>query len=516
MAIDKIIKSNRLLQSRRYTVASLTDSQEAFTSVLDINAGEVYTQQNLIPTSSLPFSGSSQTGLTYSVGGEQILKYYYRQTLTPSNVVSGSFTDAYFFIDPYPGAAVTPQLLQVGQQNNFISSKYSTPALANSDTEDAPPGYNVAVFVAGTKQNPANYQFDYKNGVLEFLASPPTTGQTVTISAYQYVGKTLSSFITNGYSGSFSGSFQGNGSGLTNIPSTSITGLASIAATNTTASTANGKFSVTQAGVELLSVTTASGFFLNTTASIRDTTITGSLLITQNLRVIGSASFTSVTSSQIIVGASTITLNTDAPAVRFGGILVVDSGSFGNSSTGSLLWDSVNNKWIYSNPSGSTYDGGMLISGPRNTSGLGNETGMTSNFVAVGQGSDHIQPSTIYNSGSITQISGSLLVTQGASGSFSGSFTGSYLGTATFTSLNATGSLSGSLVGIATLSSLNATGSFSGSLTGVATLSNLVLTGSFFQTGSTYQTGSLNVQGPIISNGINVVDNAIAMAIALG
>jgi hypothetical protein len=29
-------------------------------------------------------------------------------------------------------------------------------------------------------------------------------------------------------------------------------------------------------------------------------------------------------------------------------------------------------------------------------------------------------------------------------------------------------------------------------------------------------TGSLNVVGPIISNGINVVDNAIAMAIALG
>lgn len=210
MAIDKIIKSNRLLQSRRYTVASLTDSQEAFTSVLDINAGEVYTQTNLIPTSSLPFSGSSQSGSIFSVGGEPILKYYYRQTMTPSNVVSGSFTDAFFFIDPPPGGTVTPQLLQTGQQNNFISAKYSAPSLANSDAEDAPPGYNAVVFIAGVKQNPANYQFDYKNGVLEFLTSPPTTGQAVSITAYQYVGKTLNTLIASGFSGSFSGSFQGS------------------------------------------------------------------------------------------------------------------------------------------------------------------------------------------------------------------------------------------------------------------------------------------------------------------
>jgi hypothetical protein len=210
MAIDKIIKSTRLLQSRRYTVASLTDSQEAFTSVLDINSAEVYTQTNLLPTASLPFSGSSQSGSIFSVGGEQVLKYYYRQTVTPSNVVSGSFTDAYFFIDPPPGGTVTPQLLQNGQQNNFISAKYSSPSLANSDAEDSPPGYNAVVFVNGTKQNPASYQFDYKNGVLQFVTTAPSTGATVAVTAYQYVGKTLNSLVAGGFSGSFSGSFQGS------------------------------------------------------------------------------------------------------------------------------------------------------------------------------------------------------------------------------------------------------------------------------------------------------------------
>jgi hypothetical protein len=136
--------------------------------------------------------------------------------MTPSNVVSGSFTDAYFFLDPPPGGTITPQLLQSGQQNNFISAKYSSPSLANSDAEDAPPGYNAVVFIAGVKQNPANYQFDYKNGVLEFVSSPPTTGQAVSLTAYQYVGKTINSLLTNGFTGSFSGSFTGTAQ-LTNL-----------------------------------------------------------------------------------------------------------------------------------------------------------------------------------------------------------------------------------------------------------------------------------------------------------
>jgi hypothetical protein len=270
MAIDKIIKSNRLLQSRRYTVASLTDSQESFTSVLDINSGEVYTQVNLLPTSSLPFSGSTQNGSIFSVGGEQVLKYYYRQTMTPSNVVSGSFTDAYFFINPAPGGTVTPQLLQNGQQNNFISAKYSSPSLANSDAEDAPPGYNAVVFVNGTKQNPASYQFDYKNGVLQFLTTAPSTGATVAVTAYQYVGKTLNSLIADGFSGSFSGSFQGSSTGV-------FTG------------TGSGSFSGSFQGNSTLNDLVLTGSFNHTGSQFHtgDTTQTGNIYLTGSIDVVG-------------------------------------------------------------------------------------------------------------------------------------------------------------------------------------------------------------------------------------
>ena len=49
MAINLEKKSNRLLGNRRFTSADLNTSQEAFSNVNDLNAGEIYTQQDLIP-----------------------------------------------------------------------------------------------------------------------------------------------------------------------------------------------------------------------------------------------------------------------------------------------------------------------------------------------------------------------------------------------------------------------------------------------------------------------------------
>jgi hypothetical protein len=85
----------------------------------------------------------------------------------------------------------------------------------------------------------------------------------------------------------------------------------------------------------------------------------------------------------------------------FGGLAVYDSGSTG--LTGSILWDSQNNHWVYSNPSGSSYSGGMFISGPR-TLTLGSETGTTSCMLLAGQGGDHLTSSMIYHSSTVTCI----------------------------------------------------------------------------------------------------------------
>ncbi len=143
-----------------------------------------------------------------------------------------------------------------------------------------------------------------------------------------------------------------------------------------------------------------------------------------NITVYGTSSIEYITSSQVNIGSNIITVNTDTPAVRFGGLSVFDSGS--TQLTGSLFWDSEKNHWIYSNPSGSSYNSGMIMSGPRNSGSLGDEQGTTLNALMKGQGGDHITSSQIFDDGTTVRIPGALQVTGSLSGSsttFSGVLT---------------------------------------------------------------------------------------------
>ena len=128
-----------------------------------------------------------------------------------------------------------------------------------------------------------------------------------------------------------------------------------------------------------------------------------------NVVVYGTSSIQYITSSQVNFGTNIITVNTDTPAVRFGGLSVFDSGS--TQLTGSILWDSQNNHWIYSNPSGSSYNSAMLMNGPRNTGSLGTEQGTTNNALMKGQGGDHITSSQVIDDGTTVRIPGALQVT---------------------------------------------------------------------------------------------------------
>ena len=144
--------------------------------------------------------------------------------------------------------------------------------------------------------------------------------------------------------------------------------------------------------------------------------ITGSLFVAYDLIVQGSSSVQYITASQVDLGTNTIVLNNDSPAVRFGGISVVDSGS-AQGASGSLFWDSLNNNWIYQHPSGGAESGqsAILISGPRNSGSLGNEEHITPGKIMVATGDDHIGDSIItqVSDNSKVNISGGL----GVSGS---------------------------------------------------------------------------------------------------
>jgi hypothetical protein len=163
----------------------------------------------------------------------------------------------------------------------------------------------------------------------------------------------------------------------------------------------------------LTSIESKTGSYATTGSNVfkGDQTISGSVTITENLRVFGSSSITYVTSSQLRVEDNIITVNTASPGSRFGGLEVHDSGSVG-IATGSLLWDSINNRWIYQNSSEATYGGGVLLSGPRSSGSLGSELTLTSGKIARSAGGDHLNDSIITEyGGTAIGVSGSLDVT---------------------------------------------------------------------------------------------------------
>lgn len=450
MAINSTTKSSRLLQSRRYTQDQLLDNQDAFTRVLDLNASEIYTDQVLIPSASLPFSGSSQNQSIYNVGGKSVLKYWYQLRLTPSATpdTDGGFA-TWFVQSTYSGDGADPQAILPAQLTNFISPKYSIDGLKNNRADIAvsnPVGYGVYISSPDGVIAASAYQFDYKTGVLQFINNTGfARSKELYISAYQYVGRTLAENDTLGYSGSFSGSFQGNGTGLTNIPAASIVGLnlTQVATSTTTASVSEGStaFTLTRSGIPKFTINQNGGF-----TALSNSTITGSLEISQNLIVQGTASFTyfqSVTGSAKIIGDAFIILNADVPASRFAGIKVIDTGSA--FSTSSFIYDGEANQWVFQHEGSENSGSSVAIFGPLNTGPLGTEQGLTEysvprTFTTHGH---HIGSSNIFSTasnvtinkgvtGSLSgveilgdlEVTGAIRITNGASGSFSGSFQG--------------------------------------------------------------------------------------------
>ena len=232
--IDSASKSSRLLASRRYThnPPILGTAQEAFTNVLDLNASEIYTETNLVPTSSLPFSGSTQHLATTM----SVLKYYYRQRLTPSNTNN----EVWFFLNPVGSSdGIGAQLIDTNQQVNFISPKYSETSLANAHAEANPPGYGVRVFLSSsTGESPISindFQFDYKTGVLQFLNSSvaPSNNEYVCMTAYQYIGKTLSDGLVS------EGTISSSAQIIANLPTDTVSSSAQIVLDNVSEGSTN-------------------------------------------------------------------------------------------------------------------------------------------------------------------------------------------------------------------------------------------------------------------------------------
>ena len=329
MSIDNSKKSPRLLQSRRYTHETFTDAQEAFTSVLDINANEVYVDQDLIPASSIPFGTSGDNLSIYSSGGQQVMKYYYRYKMTKS-----STNNQVWFFTTGTTAGIDAQLIDSNQQKNFISPKYSIPSLSTANAEDSPAGYGVKVFVSTNSSSPAagdqilstKFVFDYKTGVLQFVltADAPTDSQYLYISTYQYVGRTLKDSLNSLGS---AGIFQQTGSYYSTTNDIKITGSLVTTGDLTVEGTLTAKTliissSVTNMVVQYASGSTAFGDTINDNHNF-----TGSVNITGSL-IINGTSFTAATSGTSGTSGSSGSSGSDGTSGTSG-----TSGSSGSSGT---------------------------------------------------------------------------------------------------------------------------------------------------------------------------------------
>ena len=259
MAYSSADRSERLLQSRRFTTDNLTLSQEAFTQVFDLGASEILTDDGLIPTGStqLPYSGSSQNLAIVSASVVNplieedlpILKYWYRKKIKPAG--DGS-REVYYFTESDPSAVddtvTSDQLIETDQLINFVSPKYIIASDSVNTTESTTPGYKVVVYkstsaTAGgvTEQaaDPASYVFDFKTGVLTWNdGSAPASNQYVYITTYQYVGRTLRSQLDDGsiqgastwdgLDGKPAGLVSSSAQTIANLPSGTVSGSSQV------------------------------------------------------------------------------------------------------------------------------------------------------------------------------------------------------------------------------------------------------------------------------------------------
>ena len=284
-----------------------------------------------------------------------------------------------------------------------VSSSYSTTASYTDplfiSASAAAAGFGPVITAGGV------------NGQIQYNNNSAFSG----VSVLTYDGSILRG--TGSFSGSFSGYLEGTASYANLANSASYVESASYSLT----SNLSNNTILFNGSDKNVFATTGSNSFTG------EQTINGSLTITQNLTVLGSSSIQYITSSQLVIADNIISVNTFSPSLRFGGLAVIDSGSVSNAS-GSLLFDSQNNQWIFVHQSegSSAVTSSVLIMGPQTFDNVGNETTITSNRLTKGTGGDlgeHIGDSNITDTGTVvsinsaTEITGSVVITAGVTGS---------------------------------------------------------------------------------------------------
>jgi hypothetical protein len=239
-------------------------------------------------------------------------------------------------------------------------------------------------------------------GSLSSSVATTTSGLTSTITS-------LSSSVSSSI-GSLSSSVATTTSGI----SSTVSSLSSSVATTTSGlSSSIGSLSssvaTTTSNIQgrATSLEGKTGSYATTGSNIfqGDQTITGSLFVSQNLIIAGSSSINFVSQSTLNIGTNIITVNAQNPGTRFGGLAVIDSGSSPTVS-GSMLFDSVNDQWLFVHQAivGSPTTSSVLLMGPQTFNNIGSELYPTTNRIVKSVNAEHIGNSNISDDGTTVTI----------------------------------------------------------------------------------------------------------------
>jgi hypothetical protein len=379
-------------------------------------SGSLNQHGNVVITGSLTVTGTingsitgSITTASYALNAETLdgLDSTSFTTTSSFNTVSGSFSTRVTNLESFSSSldstfATDAQLTAVSQSFSSSLSTVSGSLASRVANNEA----------TGSSLTTASSSFSTRTTNLETASgsfSTRVTNNESNISSLQTASGSFSTKTTNleTASGSFSTRTTNletaSGSFSTRVTSAegSVTSLNS--KTGSYATTGSNTFVNTQyisAANNAISFTSTASLYTDGGLRVtKDMYVSGTSYF-NNVTIFGTQSVQYITSSQLNIGTNIITVNTDTPTIRFGGLAVYDSGSTG--LTGSMLWDSEDNQWIYSNPSGSAYDSAVFLVGPRNSGVLGNEPGISCNFLSKGNGMHHMTSSGIFEDGTTT------------------------------------------------------------------------------------------------------------------
>ncbi len=352
------------LKNRVDTIETSTGSLNTFTSSINTTIKSKLDSDNVI-------SGSIQVNLTESTGYS-----------TFSSSVSESITNL--------SSSVATTTSGLTSTITSLSSSVATTTSGLTSTIS-----NLSSSVATTTSGLTSTITSLSSSVSESIVNLSSSVATTTNGISTTVTNLSSSVATttSGLSSSI-GTLSSSVATTTNDISTTVTNLSSSIATT----------DLNQSN-RLVSIEGKTGSYATTGSNVfqGDQTITGSLYVSQNLIIAGSSSIQHISSSVVNIADNIITVNAQNPSIRFGGLAVIDSGSSPQVS-GSILFDSVNDQWIFVHQNQTTVTSSILLMGPQTYNNLGGEAFPTNNRLLKAVNAEHLGDSNISDNGTTVTI----------------------------------------------------------------------------------------------------------------